>query len=134
MVPKKHLSEFSYLKNQKVLLLSDTGNPYSHILNFLPELAESKVFIYVSPASTANFIKLFVFKVINRKVKIIKDKNFKLFDSPEIAQYHVCIFFGNKSTKETKLLRTLTRHLLVSYKNIIVITKDGIDYDANYSL
>lgn len=134
MVSRKSPSDFSYLKDKKVLLLSDTGNPYDHILKFLPELAESKVFIYVSPASTANFTKLFVLKIINRKVKIIKDKNFKLFDSPEIGEYHVCIFFGNKSTKETKLLQALTRHLLVSYKNIIVITKDGVDHDANYSL
>ena len=126
--------KYSFLKNKEVLLLSDTANPYNHLINFLPELKNSKVYIYVSPASTAKFIRLFIKQSLNKKVKIIKDKNFSLFYNEEIKKYHICIFFGKHETKETKLLKRLTRDMLLLYNNIIVITENGVDYDEDYSV
>jgi hypothetical protein len=131
---KDFSNKFNFLEDKKLLLLSDTGNPYKHIIEFIPELKKSKIYIYVSPASTSRFIQLFIKQKLNRKVSIIKDKNFKLFFSAEINNYIICIFFGSKKTKETLLLRRLTRHMLLKYNNIIVITEKGVDYDEDYTL
>jgi len=127
-------NQYEFLKNKKVLLLSDTGNPYKYLIKFIPELSNSKVFIYVSPASTSKFIRLFVKQSLNKKVKIIEDKNFSMFYNNKIKDYYVCIFFGKNKTKETKILRRLTRDMLLLYNNIIVITESGVDYDEDYSI
>lgn len=126
--------QYSFLKNKKVLLLSDTGNPYKYLINFIPELINSKVYIYVSPASTSKFIRLFVKQSLNKKVKIIEDKNFSMFYNNKIKDYYVCIFFGKNTTKETKILKRLTRDMLLLYNNIIVITENGVDYDEDHSI
>ena len=125
---------YSFLKNKKVLLLSDTGNPYNYLINFIPELNNSKIYIYVSPASTSKFIRLFVKQSLNKKVKIIEDKNFSMFYNNKIKDYYVCIFFGKNKTKETAVLKRLTRDMLLLYNNIIVITEDGVDYDEDYTV
>lgn len=127
-------TKYNFLKDKKVLLLSDTGNPYNYLIDFIPELKNSKIYIYISPASTAKFVKLFIKQSLNKKVKIIQDKNFSLFYNNEIKDYYICIFFGKYKTKETALLRRLTRDMLLLYNNIIVITENGVDYDENYSL
>lgn len=127
-------NKYDFLKNKEVLLLSDTANPYKHLIDFIPELTNSKVYIYVSPASTAKFIRLFIKQSLNKKVKIIKDKNFSLFYNNKIKNYYVCIFFGKYETKETKVLKRLTRDMLLLYNNIIVITENGVDYDEDYSV
>ncbi len=125
---------YSFLKDKKVLLLSDTGNPYKYLINFIPELTNSKIYIYVSPASTSKFIKLFVKQSLNKKVKIIKDKNFSMFYNNKIKDYYVCIFFGKNNTQETAALKRLTRDMLLLYNNIIVITENGVDYDEDYTV
>lgn len=125
---------YSFLKNKKVLLLSDTGNPYKYLIKFIPELNDSKIYIYVSPASTSKFIRLFVKQSLNKKVKIIEDKNFSMFYNNKIKDYYVCIFFGKNKTKETAVLKRLTRDMLLLYNNIIVITEDGVDYDEDYTV
>lgn len=127
-------NNYSFLKNKKVLLLSDTGNPYKYLIDFIPELNNSKIYIYVSPASTSKFIRLFVKQSLNKKVKIIKDKNFSMFYNNEIKDYYVCIFFGKNNTKETAALKRLTRDMLLLYNNIIVITESGVDYDEDYTV
>ena len=125
---------YSFLKDKKVLLLSDTGNPYKYLIDFIPELTNSKIYIYVSPASTSKFIKLFVKQSLNKKVKIIKDKNFSMFYNNKIKDYYVCIFFGKNNTQETAALKRLTRDMLLLYNNIIVITENGVDYDEDYTV
>ena len=125
---------YSFLKDKKVLLLSDTGNPYKYLINFIPELMNSKIYIYVSPASTSKFIRLFVKQSLNKKVKIIKDKNFSMFYNNKIKDYYVCIFFGKNNTQETAALKRLTRDMLLLYNNIIVITESGVDYDEDYTV
>jgi len=127
-------NNYFFLKNKKVLLLSDTGNPYKYLIDFIPELNNSKIYIYVSPASTSKFIRLFVKQSLNKKVKIIKDKNFSMFYNNEIKDYYVCIFFGKNNTKETAALKRLTRDMLLLYNNIIVITESGVDYDEDYTV
>jgi len=127
-------NNYSFLKNKKVLLLSDTGNPYKYLIDFIPELNNSKIYIYVSPASTSKFIRLFVKQSLNKKVKIIKDKNFSMFYNNKIKDYYVCIFFGKNNTKETAALKRLTRDMLLLYNNIIVITESGVDYDEDYTV
>jgi len=64
-------NKYNFLKDKKVLLLSDTGNPYNYLIDFIPELKNSKIYIYISPASTAKFVKLFIKQSLNKKVKII---------------------------------------------------------------
>lgn len=125
---------YSFLKNKKVLLLSDTGNPYKYLIKFIPELNNSKIYIYVSPASTSKFIRLFVKQSLNKKVKIIEDKNFSMFYNNKIKDYYVCVFFGKNKTKETAVLKRLTRDMLLLYNNIIVITENGVDYDEDYTV
>ena len=88
---------------KKVLLLSDTGNPYKYLINFIPELINSKIYIYVSPASTSKFIRLFVKQSLNKKVKIIKDKNFSMFYNNKIKDYYVCIFLAKTILKKQQL-------------------------------
>jgi soluble P-type ATPase len=61
----------SYLKNKKVLALSDTGYPHKHIKDFCKELSESIVDVYVSPATTSGFLKVYMsFSGNKRKKKI----------------------------------------------------------------
>lgn len=123
-----------FLKNKKILALSDTGYPYRHIKDFCSEISESIVDIYVSPASTSRFLKVFISFSGNKRTKILKDKNFNLFDKIQPKDYIVVIFFGSKQTKETKFLTVLALNLVVAGYNIITITENGVDYDEDSPL
>jgi len=124
----------NYLKDKKLLLLSDTWFPYDYIKEFLKQLTNGQVYIYASPASTSKFIKVYIKVFAKRKVQIIKDKDFKLFFNEKIDNYVVVIFFGKKRTKETPLLELLAKKLLTSYQDVVTVLPDGIDYDENSSL
>lgn len=123
-----------YLKNKKVLALSDTGYPYKHIKSFCSEISESIVDIYVSPASTSRFLKVFITFSGNKRTKILKDKNFNLFDKIKPDDYIIVIFFGSKQTRETKFLTVLALNLVVAGFNIITVNENGVDYDEDNSL
>lgn len=124
----------NYLKDKKLLLLSDTWFPYDYIKEFLKELTAGKVYIYSSPASTAKFIKVYIKVFAKRKVQILKDKDFKLFFDKKVDDYVVVIFFGKKRTKETPVLELLAKKLLTSYQDVVTVLPDGIDYDENSPL
>jgi len=124
----------SSLKDKKVLALSDTGYPYKHIKDFCKQLSGSIVDVYVSPASTSGFLKVYMSFSGNRRAKILKDKKFLLFGKIKPEDYIVVIFFGSKITKETKMLTVLAQNLVVSNYNIITVTEEGVDYDENSPL
>jgi nitrogenase molybdenum-iron protein alpha/beta subunit len=125
---------FDYLKNKKVLVLSDTFYPYSYITNFITKLSDSQVFIYICPATTSGFVKLWMKIHLNKKVKIIKDKHYKMFFTNNIDEYEIVIIFGKNKNQEQDLLKKLLKNMLLSYKNITVVTYKGIDCDENYTL
>lgn len=125
---------FDYLKNKKVLVLSDTFYPYSYITNFITKLSDSQVFIYICPATTSGFVKLWMKIHLNKKVKIIKDKHYKMFFTKNIDEYEIVIIFGKNKNQEQDLLKKLLKNMLLSYKNITVVTYKGIDCDENYTL
>lgn len=124
----------SYLEQKQLLLLSDTSYPHGYIRDFLSSLDTSKVFIYCSPASTAKFIRLYLKFSAKKQAKIIKDRNYKMFINSSTDDYIIIIFFGKKKTKETALLEILSRQLLLTYKDIIIVTEEGINYDEDSSL
>jgi hypothetical protein len=119
------------LKNKKVLALSDTGYPYPYIRDFCKQLSQSIVHIYVSPATTSRFLKLYISVTGNNRTRILKDKKFLLFNHIEPEDYIVVIFFGSKITKETRFLTVLAQKLVILNYNIITVTEEGIDYDAD---
>lgn len=120
-----------FLKDKKVLALSDTGYPHKHIKDFCKELSESIVDVYVSPATTSGFLKVYMSFSGNKRAKILKDKKFLLFNKIKKEDYIVVIFFGSKRTRETKMLTVLAQQLVISNYNIITITEEGVDYDEN---
>ena len=126
--------DFSYLHDKKVLILSDTNVRYDYINNFLDTLEQSKVFIYIAPASTSRFIKLWTKIAINKKANIIYDKNYEFFYSNKIKDYEICILLGKNKTKETPILTRLIRDMLLTYTNITIVTNKGIDCDENYTI
>ena len=120
------------LKDKKILALSDTGYPYPYIRDFCKQLSESIVDIYVSPASTSRFLKIYVSFTKNKRVKILKDKKFNLFNKIKPDDYIVVIFFGSKITKETKFLTVIAQQLVILNYNVITVNEDGVDYDENH--
>jgi hypothetical protein len=126
--------DFSFLKQKKVLILSDTGFPYPYITQFISQLSESQVYIYICPATTSRFVQLWVKMQLNKKVNIIKDKHYKMFFKKEIDDYEIVLFFGKEKTEEGSLLRKLLKSMILSYKNITIVTEKGIDCDENYTL
>lgn len=122
------------LKNKKILALSDTGYPYPYIRDFCKYLSESIVDIYVSPASTSRFLKIYVSITGNKRTKILKDKKFLLFNKIKPEDYIVIIFFGSKITKETKFLTIIAQQLVILNYNIITVNEDGVDYDENHPI
>lgn len=126
--------DYSYLHDKKVLLLSDTAHPHHYILNFLKELKNSEVYIYICPATTSRFVKLWTKFTIKKTPQIIKDKHYKMFFTNEINNYEVCMIFGKTKNPDRSLLRKVLRNMLLSYQNITVVTENGIDCDENYTL
>lgn len=124
----------SSLKDKKILALSDTGYPYRHIKDFCNEISESIVDVYVSPASTSRFLKLYISLSGNKRAKILKDKNFLLFSKIKPEDYIVIIFFGIKQTKETKLLTIIAQQLIIGGYNVITVNENGVDYDEDNPL
>jgi len=125
---------YSYLHNKKVLLLSDTANPYLYILSFLKKLEQSDVYIYICPATTSRFVKLWIKFTINKSANIIKDKHYKMFFTNEINNYEVCMIFGKTKNPDRSLLRRVLRNMLLSYQNITIVTESGIDCDENHTI
>ncbi len=121
----------TFLKDKKILALSDTGYPHKHIKDFCKQLSESIVDVYVSPASTSGFLKVYMSFSGNKRAKILRDKKFLLFNKIKPNDYIVVIFFGSKITKETKMLTVLAQQLVVANYNVITVTEEGIDYDEN---
>ena len=121
----------TFLKDKKVLALSDTGYPHKHIKDFCKQLSESIVDVYVSPATTSGFLKVYMSFSGNKRAKILRDKKFLLFNKIKPNDYIVVIFFGSKITKETKMLTVLAQQLVVANYNVITVTEEGIDYDEN---
>lgn len=126
--------DYSFLHGKKVLILSDTAHPYPYILSFLKELKNSEVYIYICPATTSRFIKLWLKVSINKKANIIKDKHYKMFFADQINNYQVCMIFGKTKNTDRDLLRRVLRNMLLSYNNITVITENGVDCDENYAI
>lgn len=125
---------FSYLQNKKVLILSDTAHPHPYIIYFLKQLKTSDVYIYICPATTSRFVKLWIKITLNKSAQIIKDKHYKMFFTDEINNYEVCMIFGKTKNPDRSLLRKVLRNMLLSYQNITVVTENGIDCDENYTL
>jgi len=123
-----------YLNTKKLLLISDTWYPYPYITDFLKNLTSGKVFVYSSPASTAKFIKVYLKVFAKRKVNLIKDKNFNLFFDDKINEYVVVVFFGKKRVPETAILEIVTKKLLTSYQDVMLVYPDGVDYDEDSPL
>lgn len=121
----------TFLKDKKVLALSDTGYPHKHIKDFCKQLSESIVDVYVSPATTSGFLKVYMSFSGNKRAKILRDKKFLLFNKIKPKDYIVVIFFGSKITKETKMLTVLAQQLVVANYNVITVTEEGVDYDEN---
>lgn len=121
----------NFLKDKKVLALSDTGYPHKHIKDFCKQLSESIVDVYVSPATTSGFLKVYMTFSGNKRAKILRDKKFLLFSKIKPEDYIVVIFFGSKITRETKMLTILAQQLVVANYNVITVTEEGIDYDEN---
>lgn len=134
MLQEEEQSLKPFLKNKKILALSDTGYPHKHIKKFCSEISDSIVDIYVSPASTSRFLKVFISFSGNKRAKILKDKNFGLFNKIKPNDYIIVIFFGSKPTKETKFLTVLALNLVVSGFNIITVSENGVDYDEDSPL
>ena len=119
------------LKDKKVLALSDTAYPYRHIKEFCKILSESIVDVYVSPATTSGFLKVYMSFSGNKRAKILRDKKFLLLNKIKPEDYIVVIFFGNKITKETKMLTVLAQQLIIADYNVITVNENEIDYDED---
>ena len=130
-IPQEEVDLSTFLKDKKILALSDTGYPHKHIKDFCKQLSESIVDVYVSPASTSGFLKVYMSFSGNKRSKILRDKKFLLFNKIKPNDYIVVIFFGSKITKETKMLTVLAQQLVVANYNVITVTEEGIDYDEN---
>ena len=126
--------DYSYLHNKKVLVLSDTAHPYQYIISFLKQLKQSDVYIYICPATTSRFVKLWIKVTLNKTANIIKDKHYKMFFTNEIENYEVCMIFGKTKNFDRSLLKKVLRNMLLSYQNITVVTESGIDCDENHTL
>lgn len=126
--------DYSYLHNKKVLVLSDTAHPYQYIISFLKQLKQSDVYIYICPATTSRFVKLWIKVTLNKSANIIKDKHYKMFFTNEIDNYEVCMIFGKTKNFDRSLLKRVLRNMLLSYQNITVVTESGIDCDENHTL
>ena len=126
--------DYSYLHNKKVLVLSDTAHPYQYIISFLKQLKQSDVYIYICPATTSRFVKLWIKVTLNKSANIIKDKQYKMFFTNEIDNYEVCMIFGKTKNFDRSLLKRVLRNMLLSYQNITVVTESGIDCDENHTL
>lgn len=122
------------LKNKKILALSDTGYPHKHIKDFCKVISDSVVDVYVSPATTSGFLKVYIKFSGNSRCRILKDKNFLLLNKIKPEDYIVVVFFGGKITKETKLLTVLAQQLIIADYNVITVNEDGIDYDADNAI
>ena len=120
-----------FLKDKKVLALSDTSYPHKYIKHFCNEISESVVDVYVSPATTSGFLKVYVSHTGNKRSKILKDKKFLLFNKIKPKDYIIVIFFGSKKTKETRMLTVLAQQLVIHNYNIITVTEEGVDYDKD---
>jgi hypothetical protein len=114
-----------------VLALSDTAYPYKHIKDFCKVLSESIVDVYVSPATTSGFLKVYMSFSGNKRAKILRDKKFLLLNKIKPEDYIVVIFFGSKITKETKMLTVLAQQLIISDYNVITVNENEIDYDED---
>ena len=130
-IQDKEVNLKPYLKDKKILALSDTGYPYKHIKDFCQQLSESVVDIYVSPATTSRFLKVYITYSGNRRSRILKDKKFLLFNKIKPSDYVIVVFFGSKITKETRLLTVLAQQLLIANYDIITVTEQGVDYDED---
>lgn len=130
-IQDKEVNLKPYLKDKKILALSDTGYPYRHIKDFCEVLSESVVDVYVSPATTSRFLKVYISYSGNKRSKILKDKKFLLFNKIKPKDYIIVVFFGSKMTKETKLLTVLAQQLLIANYDIITVTEQGVDYDED---
>lgn len=119
------------LKDKKILALSDTGYPHKHIKDFCKLISKSIVDVYVSPASTSRFLKVYVAYSGNKRCKILKDKNFLILNKIKPSDYVIVIFFGGKVTKETKMLTVLAQQLIIADYNVITVSEQGIDYDED---
>jgi hypothetical protein len=119
------------LKDKKILALSDTGYPYPYIKEFCKEISESIVDVYVSPASTSRFLKVYISFSGNKRTKILKDKKFALFTKIKPKDYIVVIFFGAKHTSQTKLLTVIAQQLIIQNYNVITVNENGVDYDED---
>jgi soluble P-type ATPase len=126
--------DFSYLHGKKVLLLSDTGFAYPYIIQFLKKLKNSEIYIYICPATTSRFVKLWIKTTTNKSAQIIRDKHYKMFFTNEIDKYEVIMLFGKSKNPDRSLLRKILRNMLLSYQRITVVTEKGIDCDENYTL
>jgi hypothetical protein len=126
---KTHLKQI--LKDRKVLALSDTAYPYKHIKDFCKVLSESIVDVYVSPATTSGFLKVYMSFSGNKRARILRDKKFLLLNKIKPEDYIVVIFFGSKITKETKMLTVLAQQLIISDYNVITVNENEIDYDED---
>lgn len=121
-------------KDKKILALSDTGYPYPYIKDFCKTISKSIVDVYVSPASTSRFLKLYIKTNGNQRVKILKDKNFNYLNKIKIDDYIIVIFFGAKISKETKLLTVIAQNFIIRGFNVITINENGVDYDEDNPL
>ena len=57
-----------------------------------------------------------------------------MFFTNNIDEYEIVIIFGKNKNQEQDLLKKLLKNMLLSYKNITVVTYKGIDCDENYTL
>jgi len=130
---QKKLSK-ELFNNKKVLALSDTGFPYSYIREFCNLIENAVVDVYVSPATTSRFLKLYISSTGNRRCRILKDKNYSLFDKIKKDDYIFIVFFGKKKDKETKGLTILCQNLVILGYDLITVTEEGVDYDDNSSI
>ena len=81
--------DFSYLEGKRVLVLSDTSYRHEYIVNFIEKLNKSKVYIYISPATTSRFIKLWTKTAIDKNAEIIYDKHYEYFYTNKIDDYEI---------------------------------------------
>lgn len=130
---QKNLTKETFA-NKKVLALSDTGYPYRYIRDFCKLLEGASVDVYVSPATTSRFLKLYIAATGNRKCKILKDKNYNIIYNLKKSDYTIVVFFGEKYSKETKLLTKLCQRMVILGYDLITVTEEGVDYDENSSI
>lgn len=114
--------------------MSDTGYPYQYIRDFCQKIETAIVDVYVSPATTARFLKLYIAATGNKRCKILKDKNYQLFDKIQKTDYIFVVFFGKKVSRETRALTVLCQSLVIQGYDLITVTEEGVDYDDNSSI